>query len=90
MSKAVRKGRIFIDYMRNYRGATSVAAYSTRARAGAPVSVPLAWDELEPKLRPDTYSLANVEARLDRMKKDPWAGYDKTKQKLPTAAAKSR
>jgi bifunctional non-homologous end joining protein LigD len=86
MSKALRKGKIFIDYMRNYRGATSVAAYSTRARAGAPVSVPLRWDELGPDLRNDTYTVASVKARLVALKGDPWAEFWTTRQELPASA----
>jgi bifunctional non-homologous end joining protein LigD len=88
MSKALRKGKIFIDYIRNYRGATSVAAYSTRARAGAPVSVPLRWDELGPDLRNDTCTVANVKARLLALKGDPWAKYWTTKQELPASAGR--
>ena len=53
MSKAARTGKIFIDHFRNARGATSVAAYSTRAKREAPVSVPLEWDELSPRLTSD-------------------------------------
>ena len=75
MPKAARKGKILIDYLRNNRGSTSVAPYSTRARPDAPLSVPIAWDELTPALRPDQFTLANIDARLARLKKDPWAEY---------------
>ena len=75
MSKAQRAGRIFIDYFRNGRGATAVAAYSTRARAGAPVSVPLHWEELTDKLRPDTFTVRTLPQRLKSLRKDPWGDF---------------
>jgi len=80
MSKKARAGKIFIDYLRNKRGATSVAPYSIRARAGAPVSVPIDWTEL-PKLKSgDQFTMA---ATLRRLKKpDPWAALAKTKQAI--------
>ena len=67
MSKAAQSGKIFIDYLRNERGAASIAAYSTRARAGAPVSVPLTWDELGPKIQGDHFTVTNVPARLAKL-----------------------
>ena len=70
--KAARRGRIFIDYLRNVRGATSVAAYSPRAKRGAPVSTPLAWSELSAKTRPESFT---VETVLKRLRKDPWADF---------------
>jgi bifunctional non-homologous end joining protein LigD len=82
MSKAVLKGKIFIDYLRNVRGATSVAPYSTRAQPGATVSVPLAWEELTARLGPDQFTLASVPARLAKLKKDPWAALFRTKQTI--------
>jgi bifunctional non-homologous end joining protein LigD len=82
MSKAQRVGRIYIDYLRNDRGATSVCAYSTRAREDASVSVPLHWDELD-ATRPE-FTVANVPARLRKLRQDPWKGYDVLKQRLPT------
>ena len=72
MTKARRKGKIFIDYFRNGRGATFIAPYSPRARPGAPVAMPLDWDELSPKLRPDHFTVRNAMKRLDALRSDPW------------------
>ncbi len=80
MSKAKRKEKIFIDYLRNGRGATSVAAYSTRAREGAPVSVPIGWDELTAGIRPDSYNIENLPARLSSLTQDPWKDFFKVRQ----------
>lgn len=80
MSKGKRKGKIFIDYLRNGRGATSVAAYSTRAREGAPVSVPIGWDELTAGVRPDSYNIENLAVRLSSLKEDPWKDFFKVRQ----------
>lgn len=83
MSKAKRGGRIFVDYLRNASESTAVAAYSTRAKPEAPVSTPLAWDELgDSKLRSDSFNVLNLRQRLDRLKQDPWAGYFDSKQRL--------
>jgi bifunctional non-homologous end joining protein LigD len=87
MAKSARQGKIFIDYLRNVRGATSVAAYSTRAKAQAPVSVPLGWDELSPAIKSDHYTIANLPRRLAGLKTDPWAKYGTTRQKLPRVEA---
>jgi bifunctional non-homologous end joining protein LigD len=87
MAKAERKGKIFIDYLRNTRGATTVAAYSTRAVPDAPISVPIAWDELSPQLRSDHYTIANMQRRLADLRADPWAGYWTRRQKLPAKGA---
>jgi bifunctional non-homologous end joining protein LigD len=89
-SKARRVGRIFIDYLRNLRGATAVSAYSTRARPGAPVSTPLRWEELDPRLRSDQYTVGNLRRRLTALREDPWAGYDRLRQVLPRAQAAER
>jgi bifunctional non-homologous end joining protein LigD len=83
MTKSIRGGKIFLDYLRNGRGATSVVAYSTRSRPGAPVSTPVAWDELGPKLTPNKFTLLNFDKRLASLKKDPWADIARIKQKLP-------
>jgi bifunctional non-homologous end joining protein LigD len=83
MSKAVRRGRIYIDYLRNRRAATTVAAYSTRARPGAPVSVPVAWEELSARLAPDHFDITNTPKRLAGSRGDPWASYWSVRQALP-------
>ena len=80
MSKTKRKGKLFIDYLRNARGATSVAAYSTRNLPGAPVSTPVAWDEVTAQLKADSYNICNIRHRLAGLDKDPWAGYFSVRQ----------
>jgi bifunctional non-homologous end joining protein LigD len=85
LSKADRVGKIFVDYLRNSRGATAVAAYSTRAWEGAPVSTPLAWSELGAGLRSDRYTVQNLEKRLGTLKKDPWEGFFKLRQSISKA-----
>jgi len=70
--KVSRHGKIFIDYLRNAEGATAVAAYSPRAKAGAPVSTPIAWDELAKDVRFDHFNVKNVPARLRKLMRDPW------------------
>jgi len=82
MSRKKRAGKVYIDYLRNGRGATFVAPYSTRRRAGAPVSAPLRWDELTARLRPDRYAVGNLGRRLARLKADPWQGYAATCQEI--------
>ena len=83
MTKSIRTGKIFLDYLRNGRGATAVVAYSTRARAGAPVSTPVDWDELGPGLKPNKFTVLNIARRLGALKDDPWAEIGKVKQALP-------
>jgi bifunctional non-homologous end joining protein LigD len=89
MSKAQRSGKIFIDFFRNGRGATFIAPYSTRAREGAPIAVPLAWDELSPKLHADHFNLRNVMRRMGRLAEDPWKGASAKRQVLSDAALRS-
>jgi bifunctional non-homologous end joining protein LigD len=84
-SKASRRGRIYIDYLRNSRGATAIGAYSARARPGAPVSTPLFWEEVERAVRPETFTVATVPARLEGLKSDPWAGIGKLRQSISAA-----
>jgi bifunctional non-homologous end joining protein LigD len=81
-AKAGRERKILIDYLRNNRTNTSIAAFSTRARQGAPVSVPLTWEELRVSLNPQSLTVMTVAARLAKSKSDPWAGYWKCRQKL--------
>lgn len=70
-----RVGKIFIDYLRNARGASTVAAYSVRARPGLPVSVPVSREELKGLRGAQQWTVANLQERLNSLKSDPWAGY---------------
>jgi bifunctional non-homologous end joining protein LigD len=85
MTKSLRTGKIFIDYLRNSLEQTAVAAYSTRARAGAPVSVPVTWDELGRTKSGNQYTVLNLGKRLGSLKQDPWQEMGRIKQKLPDA-----
>ena len=82
-SKRLRKGRIFVDWLRNGRGATSIASFSVRARAGAPVAMPLRWEELGRVAGGAAYDIGNAVARLKRMKRHPWEGIGSVRQSLP-------
>ena len=82
-TKNRRSNRIFIDYLRNSREATAVAPYSTRARAGAPVSAPIDWSELGSLKAANQYTVENLTQRLSRVRSDPWAAIGRTKQSLP-------
>lgn len=75
ITKSKRKGKILIDYLRNQRGMTAVAPYSTRARPGAAVSMPLEWDELTPGIGPAYFTVLNTPTRLGSIKRDPWADF---------------
>ena len=86
MPKAERKGRIFIDYLRNDATATAIAPYSTRAKKRAPVAVPLAWDELKPELDPAVLNVETVPQRMERLGRDPWAEIGRMHQRLPSEA----
>ncbi len=82
-TKAKRNKRIFVDYLRNSREATAVAPYSTRARPGAPVAVPIDWPELGSLKAANQYTVRNLIQRLSRQRKDPWAEIGRVKQSLP-------
>ncbi|MDQ8188428.1 DNA ligase D [Pelagicoccus sp. SDUM812002] len=84
-SRSKRTGKIYIDYLRNGRGATAIAPYSTRAREGAPVSMPLDWKEATASLRSNAYTIENAAQRLSHLKQDPWQAYRKAKQPLTQA-----
>ena len=90
MSKAKRGGKIYVDYVRNNRGATSIAPYSTRAKDHATVAVPLRWTELSGSVRPDSYTVKNLENRLRRLKGDPWEGWFEVQQKQSLTEAMKR
>jgi len=75
ITKSKRQGKILIDYLRNQRGSTAVAPYSTRARPGAAVSTPITWEELEPGIGPAYFTVSNLPARLAAMTADPWDGF---------------
>lgn len=77
ISKAKRQGKILVDYLRNQRGATAVAAYSTRARPGAPVSMPVAWDELNAGVGSAYFTVLNAPTRLSALRADPWGDFRK-------------
>ena len=82
LPKAGREKKILLDYLRNHRGATSVAAFSTRQRPTATVSVPIAWDELGTGLRSGDFDIITVPQRLAKLGADPWAGYWNNPQTL--------
>jgi bifunctional non-homologous end joining protein LigD len=80
MTKSLRRGKIFIDHFRNSREATSVAPYSTRARPGAPISMPISWDALARTTAGNQFTLRDAKKYL---RTDPWAEIGKVRQKLP-------
>jgi len=82
MTKSARKGKIYLDYLRNERGATSVAAYSPRARSGIAVSMPLSWAELHKTTERPVFHVTNFAEWRNRLKKDAWKNIGTTKQKL--------
>lgn len=84
-SKAAREGRIFIDWLRNTRGATSVASWSLRARAGAPVCMPVTWEELARIRQAGAFDLRKAARRADSLKADPWEGFTRVRQTVPPA-----
>jgi bifunctional non-homologous end joining protein LigD len=82
MSKSKRRGKVFIDYFRNTRGATAICSYSTRARQDAPVALPIRWDEISSLKSADAYTVNNLPRRLAGLKEDPWKGFFSVRQSL--------
>ncbi len=89
MAKAARKGKMYLDYLRNDRGSTAVGPYSVRAREGAPVATPLTWEELAGGVRPADFNVLTVPPRLAALKRDPWADHGAVRQSI-TAAMQRR
>jgi bifunctional non-homologous end joining protein LigD len=83
--KNQRKGRIFHDWLRNQRGGTAVRPYSARARDGAPVSAPIAWEELDKLEKSAPFSIRDADLLLERASSALLAGWGEAKQKLPKA-----
>ncbi|MEZ5783787.1 MAG: DNA ligase D [Rhizobiaceae bacterium] len=90
ITKSKRHGKILVDYLRNQRGATAVAPYSTRARPGAAVSAPLQWDELGSGIGPAYFTVKNMPSRLSSLSSDPWAEFRSAAAPLATASKRSR
>ena len=88
MAKAKRVDKVFIDYLRNGRGATAIVNYSTRSRLGAPVATPLRWDELARLTSSAAYDIVSVRRRLASLKSDPWEGFDEARKPLSSAIAR--
>jgi bifunctional non-homologous end joining protein LigD len=86
VQKTARENRIYIDYLRNSREATAIAPYSTRARPGATVSVPVSWDELGSQKISNAFNVQNLPNRLARLRRDPWEKIGRIKQALPQAS----
>jgi len=88
-AKAGRADKILVDYLRNNRTNTSIAAFSTRERPNGTVSVPLAGNELSPARTPDRFTMATVPARVARLRRDPWKQYWSSTQRLPRGALRA-
>jgi bifunctional non-homologous end joining protein LigD len=81
MSKMARRGKVFVDWLRNGRGATAIAPWSTRARPGAPVATPIGWNEIE-DVRSDMFTVKNLPERLAALEADPWSEWSCVEQSI--------
>jgi bifunctional non-homologous end joining protein LigD len=86
--KRLRKGKIFVDYLRNDKGSTAVAPYSVRAREGAPVAMPMPWSEITKKLDPRRFTLRTVPALVAK-RPDPWRDMPKVRQQITERARRA-
>ena len=89
IAKAARSRKVFVDYLRNGETASAVAAYSPRARPGATVSTPLAWDELGNDDVRARFTVRNLAERLAKLKGDPWEGYEAARRPITAAMRKA-
>jgi|SRR4051794_36463320 len=83
LPKKARRGRIFLDFLRNQRAATAILPYSARARSGMPVAAPVSWDELSAIDRPDAFTIGDVASLLKRARSRELKGWGRTGQRLP-------
>lgn len=90
VSRKAREGRIYVDYLRNQQGATAVAAFSTRARPGAPVSVPIDWNELPSLGSGARFDVTSLLGRLSALQRDPWTGFEHAARPLEVAGRRPR
>jgi bifunctional non-homologous end joining protein LigD len=86
LPKADRADKILLDYLRNNRTNTSVAAFSTRASGRGPLSVPITWEELQTIGSSNRYDVRNVRGRIARLRRDPWRDYDDSAREIPAGA----
>jgi bifunctional non-homologous end joining protein LigD len=86
VARKARQGRILIDFLRNTRGATAIAPYSTRARPGATVALPLCWEDLDTLAGPDRFTVANLQEYLGARRDDPWAEMARLRQSITAKA----
>jgi bifunctional non-homologous end joining protein LigD len=90
MSKAKRSGKIFVDYLRNSRGATFIAPYSARAREGAGIAFPVEWQDLTAKFKPEAFNVRSAKKLLAKRRRDPFAALLTQHQRLPMLEAAPR
>lgn len=90
MSKAARRGKIFIDYLRNDQGSTAIAPYSARANEQAAVAIPISWKELSADTKSGAWTVRNLSDRFPKLKKDPWQDFFENKQTLPKSTTALR